>query len=525
MDRKILHVDMNNFYASVELLHRPDLRKQPVIVGGDEEQRRGIVLAKNDIAKAKGIKTAETIFQARQKCPQLIVLPPHREWYHEFSLRARDIYLQYSKKMESFGPDEAWIDVTELPTSGLEVAQEIQNRIREELSLSVSIGVSWNKIFAKMGSDYKKPNAITEITKENFKNLLWPKPVEEFLFVGAATATKLERLGITTIGELAIYDTGLLFRELGNTGVVLQQNARGENSQEVVHIDEQGPAKSLAVMRTSDHDLNTLDEIRTFFRGIAVELANRAAAEGIRGKTLRIQVKDNEFVSKTRQRTFSYGLNEANELWEASLELFDEHFSDKRGIRLLGITLDQLEFPAQDTQLSLFDLLKQEELEGERAFKEEDGILQSEGELVEKAAGEGAEKVAGEGAEKLGTNASTDEGIERAGLSAEAFGETNEASIEAEAEVVESVEALEASDATDEQIGRTGLSAEVKAEPVGARDELAAMSDATDGTSADVVEISDEIVATNSIDKLLEEMQKRFGAKQIKKGFKNDKSE
>lgn len=205
-DRVILHCDMNSFYASVELLDRPDLADKPVAVCGDPDGRHGIILAKNEPAKKLGIVTAETVWQAKKKCPDLQFVRPHHDKYKEYSRKINKIYLQYTDMVEPFSIDESWLDVTasrKLFGSGREIADTIRKRIKSELGLTLSVGVSYNKIFAKMGSDYKKPDATTEITRNNFTELLWNKPVGELFFVGFATAQKLQSLHIQTIGDLA----------------------------------------------------------------------------------------------------------------------------------------------------------------------------------------------------------------------------------------------------------------------------------------------------------------------------------
>ena len=207
MDRVILHCDMNGFFASVELLDYPQLRDKPMAVCGNPENRHGIILAKNEIAKKYGVVTAETLWQARKKCPDLQVVPPHHDKYKHYSRMINDIYLRFTDMVEPFSVDESWLDVTaslKLFGAGKEIADTIRQTVKKELGLTLSVGVSYNKIFAKMGSDYKKPDATTIITRENFKNLLWPLDIHEMFFVGDATAARLHECGIKTIGELAL---------------------------------------------------------------------------------------------------------------------------------------------------------------------------------------------------------------------------------------------------------------------------------------------------------------------------------
>lgn len=361
MERKILHIDMNNFYASVELLTRPDLRDKPVIVGGDRSERHGIVLAKNEIAKSFGVVTAETIYQALQKCPHAVLLPPNREAYKKYSLLARQMYLEYSERVEPFGPDEAWIDVSHQARDGVEIANEIRQRIKSELGLRVSVGVSWNKTFAKMGSDYKKPDATTEITRENYQDLLWPLPVGNFLFVGEVSRKKLRSVGIMTIGDLAKADPEQLSHSLGKMAYDFVRNANGGDEAIVLTEEERGHQKSIGAMETTDHDLYSLDEISALFEKLAHEVSRRAKSQGLKGRTVSITVKFNDFEQKSRQKSQSFLLEEADEILQLALNLFDEHFRmETRGIRLLGLSLEQVEDASVPEQVSLFDLAKGE---------------------------------------------------------------------------------------------------------------------------------------------------------------------
>ena len=233
-DRTILHSDLNSFYASVEIRNNPTLADKPVAVGGDEQARHGIVLAANPLAKQYGIRTAETLWSARRKCPDLVIVPTHFDEYHRFSQAVRQIYLDYTSQIEPMSLDEAFLDVTgsrELFGDGETIAQTIRTRVKEELGLTVSIGISFNKIFAKLGSDYKKPDAVTIFSRKNYRELVWPQPVGNLLYVGKATAAKLAGIGIHTIGELAAADPAALQMLLGRMGPTLHDyaNGRAEN--------------------------------------------------------------------------------------------------------------------------------------------------------------------------------------------------------------------------------------------------------------------------------------------------------
>ena len=221
LNRTILHSDMNNFYASVECLYNPKLRGKPLAVGGDAEARHGIILAKNYEAKRFGVQTGEALWQAKQKCRELIIVEPHYDKYIRFSQMAREIYGEYTDQVESFGLDECWLDVTgseKLFGTGRQIADQIRERIKFELGITASVGVSFNKVFAKLGSDMKKPDATTVIPPDSFREKVWPLPVNELLYVGRATHRKLHTYGVNTIGDLAKADVNFLKLVFGKVG-------------------------------------------------------------------------------------------------------------------------------------------------------------------------------------------------------------------------------------------------------------------------------------------------------------------
>lgn len=238
-NRGILHIDMNNFYASVECLYRPELKNVPMAVAGDPTKRHGIILAKNQLAKIKGVQTAQAIWQAQRLCKDLVLVPPHYDRYKKFSALAMKIYSEYSDQVESFGLDECWIDVTgseRLFGSPMQIAMQIKERIKDELGLTVSIGVSFNKVFAKLGSDYKKPDAITEIRADNFKEIVWNLPANELLYVGRSTKNTLDKFGIRTIGEIAMADKEVLGKNMGKNGYQLWDYANGLDTSKVSNL-------------------------------------------------------------------------------------------------------------------------------------------------------------------------------------------------------------------------------------------------------------------------------------------------
>ena len=228
MDRMILHSDINACYASIELLRHPELRGRPVAVGGERELRHGIILAKDQMARAAGVRTGMTLWAARQQCPELTILPPDFELYYDYSRRVREIYAGFTDRCEPFGMDECWLDMTGCVgrEDALRTAQEVRQRVLDATGLTVSVGVSWCKAIAKLGSDYRKPNAVTVIDRARFADMVWPLPVSSLLFAGRSSVRQLERLGIRTVGALAAADADVLEQRLGKGGRLLHRAAR-----------------------------------------------------------------------------------------------------------------------------------------------------------------------------------------------------------------------------------------------------------------------------------------------------------
>ena len=367
MERIILHSDCNSFYASVECLHHPEIREKPVAVGGDIEQRHGIILAKNQLAKQFHVSTGEAIWQAKQKCPELIVLPPDFPLYLRFSRLARDIYLDYSSRVEPFGLDEAWLDITSRENQkdkGEKTAQEIRKRIREELGITVSIGVSYNKIFAKLGSDYRKPDAVTLITKENYRQIAWPLPLSDLLYVGPATKRKLNGFGVHTIGELAQTPVEILRSKFGKIGDVLWCFSNGLDSSPVADFQNQPVVKSIGNSTTAPRDLERDEDVKMILYVLADSVARRLREQGLKGRTIHISVRDNSLFSFTRQKSLLSYTNLTGEIAGEALSLFREHYQWKRPVRSIGISVSDLEAGTICSQTSLFcDEVKREKVE------------------------------------------------------------------------------------------------------------------------------------------------------------------
>lgn len=344
-ERVILHCDCNNYFASVELLSRPELRDKPVAVAGDPEGRHGIILAKNDVAKRYGVKTAETIWQARQKCPGLVLLPPHHDQYEDMSRRVNAIYLDVTDQVEAFSIDESWLDVTgsrRLFGDGVTIANLLRRRVREELGITISVGVSDNKTWAKMGSDYKKPDATTLITRENVAELLFPLPVGDLLFVGRAAAESLTRHGITTIGSLARCQPDVLTRYLGKQGESYWRMANGLDDSPVRRWGESDPVKSVGNSTTYPHDLVGWEDFRGGLMPLCDSVGARLRAQGLKCRTVTVQIKDPNLKVISRQKTLPMPTNLTKQLFQEACAILEQCWPENTPIRLLSVTASGL---------------------------------------------------------------------------------------------------------------------------------------------------------------------------------------
>lgn len=339
MERVILHIDCNKFYASVECLHNPEIRNKPVAVGGSPETRHGIILTKNEIASKYGITVGEPLWKAYQKCPDLIVVPPNFPLYVRFSNMARNIYKDYSDYIEPFGLDENWIDVTGDKRGGENIALEIKERVKSELGITVSIGVSFNKTFAKFGSDYKKPDAVTVITKENYKDIVWKSPCSDLLLVGPATTRKLAGYGIYTIGDLAQSDIGFIKSILGKNGVVIHNFANGIDPSAVSHKDDERALKSIGNSTTTPRDMVTDDDVKSVITVLGESVARRMREQGVRGKTVTITVRDKNLYHFTRQCKLQNSTDVSIEIINAAMKIFRENYVWNNPIRSIGVAV------------------------------------------------------------------------------------------------------------------------------------------------------------------------------------------
>ena len=330
MSRTILHSDCNCFYASVELLHHPELRGRPVAVCGNPDARHGIILTADYTAKRYGVKTGMALWQARQLCPDLIFLPARMDLYLRFSRMAQEIYSEYTDKVEPFGIDESWLDVTEsvsVKGDGYSIAKEISARMKKELGITVSIGVSFNKVFAKLGSDYKKPDAITTMGKDEYRTKAWPLPVSDLLYVGRATDRKLRTMGVKTIGDLALMDESILTKKLGKVGNILHAFANGYDTSPVKIENTSAPIKSVGNSTTTPKDMRTDEDVKIVLYILAESVAARLRENGFRCKTVEISIRDKELFHFSKQTKLKNASNITGEIAEAAYMLYKKSYS------------------------------------------------------------------------------------------------------------------------------------------------------------------------------------------------------
>ncbi len=359
-----MHSDLNNFYASVECLRNPEIRDKPIVVVGSKEDRHGIVLAKNMIAKRLGVKTGDVYWEAKQKCgSELVEVQADFAAYIKFSKEVRKIYEDYTDRIEAYGIDECWLDVTaslRLFGSGRTIAETIRERVKKEIGLTVSVGVSWNKIFAKLGSDMKKPDAVTEITQENYCDIVWTLPVEDLLYVGNATKQKLNRIGIKTIGQLAQTKEETLVAMLGKWGSYLYAFANGKDESPVVTIGEEETIKSIGNSLTVYRDLKDEDDVRMVIHLLADSVAARMREAGLtRGRTVHLYARASDLSGYQKQGKLPRPCSHAIDISKKAFELFREVYPWENHVRGLGVSVSDFAFGAE--QLDLFGSLEKDD--------------------------------------------------------------------------------------------------------------------------------------------------------------------
>ena len=362
MERTILHCDLNNFFASVSLLYNQTLMAEPVAVAGSVEQRHGIILAKNEIAKKYGVKTAEPIWKARQKCANLVILPPLYDKYEEFSLMAREIYHRYTDMVEPFGMDECWLDVTGsklLFGDGQTIAQKIMRDIKDELGITASVGVSFNKSFAKLGSDMKKPEGLTVISKENFKEKIYSLPISDLLFVGSSTSLKLKNRGIFTIGDITLAGDDMLGRILGKNGIALKRCAMGLDDTPVITPKSTDRPKSVGRSRTLSEDFESLDEIFRELLFYGEEIAENLREKEVYATGITLIVRGTDLKTNEYALRIDSGTQTGITLARHALNLFKEYGS--LPCRSVGLRATRLREGDANVQLDMFSGCEEEE--------------------------------------------------------------------------------------------------------------------------------------------------------------------
>ena len=367
MEKVILHCDLNNFFASVEVILNPELADKPIAVCGDPTKRHGIVLAKSEQAKKCGVKTGDVIWEAKQKCSDLVIVPATHGVYSRYSKAVCDIYYRYTDKVEAFGGDECWLDITQSMKllgksgrgldGGREIADEIRETVKRELGLTLSVGVSWNKTFAKLGSDYKKPDATTVISCDNYKQFLWLQPVVNMLYVGRRSRQLFEKLGIATIGDLAMFDAELLKTHIGINANYLVACARGEDIGEVASFQKIRIVKSVGNGTTVPHDLKTFRQAEQVIYLLSEEVAFRMRKKGFKGFTISLSIKSPEMTWVGAQESIREATNSVRTITENGTKIFKQlwHVSgeDMNPVRAIRVAVSNL---TKDTrvQLSLF---------------------------------------------------------------------------------------------------------------------------------------------------------------------------
>ena len=390
MKRIIFHIDQNCYFASVEMISRPELRDVPMAVAGDAKLRHGIILAKNEPAKKYGIKTAEAIWQAEAKCPNLVLVDAHHEKYEFYSKKLREMYSEYTDRVEPFGLDECWLDMTGVVNDyaeAEEVALEIRNRVKEEFKLTCSVGISFNKVFAKLGSDYKKPDATTVFSDTDWKDKIWPLPVSDLLFVGKHTAERLSKINVKTIGDLARTDGEFISRYLGKAGVVLWEYANGLDDAPVAESGYKRIPKSVGNSTTTAEDMTSDRQIEKTLHMLSESVAMRLRKHSLKGNVVQITVRDCDLGIYEKQRILYRATDDAKDIYSAAKELFKESYDWNKGVRSIGVRCTKLVRSDSGEQLSLFTEVQASERDS-KLNKAIDDINRRYGKSVVKSAAE-----------------------------------------------------------------------------------------------------------------------------------------
>lgn len=367
MERAILHCDLNNFYASVETVVSPELRGKAIAICGRTEDRHGIVLAKSEAAKKCGVKTGDVIWQAKGKCPELLVFPPRFSEYIKYSRAVKSIYCRYTDMIEPFGIDECWLDVsgsTRLFGSPETIADDVREAVKKELGLTISVGVSFNKVFAKLGSDMKKPDAVTVIRRENFRDMIWQLPAEDMLWVGRSTSKVLKKYGIITIGDIAKSDPAFLKTTFGKNGVVLWRCANGLENSPVCNMGYRPPVKSVGRGVTCVDDLRDNDEVWRVLLSLSHAVSKHLREDGLLAGGVQIGIKNTALFTSQSQSKLIYPTQNSREIALKAFLLFKQTYKWQTPVRAVTVRAIELLNPDKPQQLSLgFDMTRHEKLE------------------------------------------------------------------------------------------------------------------------------------------------------------------
>lgn len=360
MNRYIMHIDVNNAFLSwtaVEFLKngvKEDIRLIPAVIGGDEATRHGVVLAKSNIAKQFGIKTGETIYQAKKKCPKIRIFPTKHALYEQYSNRLYNLLLTYTNKIERFSIDECFIDFSDIIKSRkdfLKLANEISVKIKKELLFTVNIGLSDNKILAKMASDFEKPDKIHTLYKEEIQEKIWQLPIEELFMVGKKSSEKLRSIGIAKIGELATSNPKMITKRFGKFGTMIWENANGLNNDQVIYEEE--TPKSIGNSVTLPKDCTDINELNKILLSLSEKVGYRIRKYGLKASTVGIQIKTNEFLKYSHQKTLNKPTSNTQEIYNTAKELLKK-LHKNQPIRLVGVKLDNLT-DNEFNQISMFE--------------------------------------------------------------------------------------------------------------------------------------------------------------------------
>ena len=355
MGKVVLHADLNNFYASVACIEQPDLKELPLAVCGDPTLRHGIVLAKNMPAKRKGVITGQAIWQAMQSCPSLRTISPDFEAVLRYSGIVRRIFSRYTNRVQPFGVDEAWLDISDPGikiADGFRIANHLRHAVREETGLTVSIGVGDNRIFAKLGSDLKKPDGVSVVCAENRRTVLDPLPVSDLLFIGRATTQKLHAIGIYTVGQLAAIDPGALRAIFGKTGLMLSGFARGDDAASVIAEDAQPKMKSVGNSITAAHDIVSRHDARITLYGLCESVASRMRKHHVIGRVVQLSIRNTTLDWYQRQQQLAFDTDCSFDLFEIAYDLLLANWQEGTPLRSLGISVSRLSPAGMLMQLS-----------------------------------------------------------------------------------------------------------------------------------------------------------------------------